>query len=366
MDRMVVSTGGTGGHIFPALAVAEGIRELYPQAELLFLGSEQGPEGRLAQEANIPFLGLPARGVLGRGLRSLGTAWWLVRSFARCWRTYTRFQPQVVIGFGSYASFVPVLVAAWKRIPTAIHEQNAYPGVTNRVLGKRVQRIFLSFADTQGCFDPQKVQVTGNPVRTSLVSLPNKDKAYTHQTGSRVLVLGGSQGAQAVNQAIVRALPQLWSRGVHILHQAGEKHYADLYPHYEAYAGQQVRVVPFIQDMAAAYAWSDLVVSRAGASTVAELTVVGRPSVLIPFPYAVHQHQLYNAKLLEEAGAALVVEQSYLSEVDLADIILNLLDLPEKLQAMGRAARQLGQPAATQVIVQEVAGLAARKGKFRS
>ncbi len=366
MDRVVISTGGTGGHIFPALAVAESIRELYPQAELLFLGSEQGPEGRLAQEANIPFLGLPARGVLGRGLRSLGTVWWLVRSLALCWRTYARFQPQVVIGFGSYASFVPVLLAVWKRIPTAIHEQNAYPGVTNRVLGKRVQRIFLSFPDTQGCFDPRRIQVTGNPVRTSLVSLPNKEKAYTHQNGNRVLVLGGSQGAQAINQAIVQALPQLLSRGVHILHQAGEKHYPDLCRDYEAYDGQQVRVVPFIQDMAAAYAWSDLVVSRAGASTVAELTVVGRPSVLIPFPYAVHQHQLYNAKLLKEAGAALVVEQSYLSEVDLADMILNLLDLPEKLLAMGRAARQLGQPAATQIIVQEVAGLAARKGKVRS
>ncbi len=363
MDRVVLSTGGTGGHIFPALAVAESIRESFPRAELLFLGSEHGPEGRLAREAGIAFVGLPARGILGRGLRSLGSIWWMVRSMTRCWRTYARFQPHIVVGFGSYASFVPVLLAAWKRIPTAVHEQNAYPGVTNRVLSKRVQRIFLTFPDDQGWFDPKRVRVTGNPVRTTLIDLPDKDKTYTHQSGHNVLVLGGSQGAQAVNEAMVQAGPRLASEGVHILHQAGERHFQEVCRQYERYSSSRVQVVPFISDMAQAYAWSDLVVSRAGASTVAELTVIGRPSVLIPFPFAAHQHQLQNAKLLEKAGAALVVEQSYLPEVDLGDMILNLLALPEKLMAMGRAARELGQPAATRTIVQELEELAAEQGK---
>ncbi|MFO7876554.1 MAG: undecaprenyldiphospho-muramoylpentapeptide beta-N-acetylglucosaminyltransferase [Desulfovermiculus sp.] len=366
MDRIVLSTGGTGGHIFPALAVAERIQESFPHADLMFVGGDQGPEGRLAQEAGLSFVGLPARGVLGRGLRSLGSAWWMIRSFVRCWRTYSRFRPQVVVGFGSYASFVPVLVASWKWIPAAIHEQNAYPGVTNRVLSKRVQRIFLSFPDDQEWFDPDRVRVTGNPVRTSLIHLRDKEKVYTHQIGHRVLVLGGSQGAQAINQAMVKALPQLLPRGVQVLHQAGERHYAELSEHYQGYDPGQARVVPFIQNMAEAYAWSDLVVSRAGASTVAELTVIGRPSVLIPFPYAVHHHQLHNAKLLEKAGAALVIEQSYLPEVNLADIILDLLALPEKLVAMGRAARRLGQPAATRSIVLELEKLAAKKGKTGS
>ncbi|MFW5818797.1 MAG: undecaprenyldiphospho-muramoylpentapeptide beta-N-acetylglucosaminyltransferase [Desulfovermiculus sp.] len=366
MDRIVLCTGGTGGHIFPALAVAERIQESFPHAELLFLGGDQGPEGRLALEAGLPFVGLPARGVLGRGLRSLGSAWWMLRSFTRCWRTYSRFRPQIVVGFGSYASFVPVLVANWKRIPAAVHEQNAYPGVTNRVLSKRVQRIFLSFPDDQEWFDPQRTILTGNPVRTGLIHLRDKEKVYTHKIGHRVLVLGGSQGAQAINQAMVKALPQLLSRGVQVLHQAGEKHYSELSEHYQEYDPCQARMVPFIQDMAEAYAWSDLVVSRAGASTVAELTVIGRPSVLIPFPYAVHQHQLHNAKLLEKAGAALVIEQSYLPEVNLADIILDLLALPEKLVSMGRAARRLGQPAATSSIVQELEKMAANKGKTGS
>ncbi|MDZ7758914.1 MAG: undecaprenyldiphospho-muramoylpentapeptide beta-N-acetylglucosaminyltransferase [Desulfovermiculus sp.] len=366
MDRIVLSTGGTGGHIFPALAVAEGIREAFPQVELLFVGSEHGPEGRLAGEAGIPFVGLPARGVLGRGLRSLGSAWWMVRSMVRCWRTYSRFRPHVVIGFGSYASFVPVLLATWKRIPTAVHEQNAYPGVTNRILSKRVQRVLLTFPDHQGWFDPQRVRVTGNPVRTNVIALPDKDKTYTHQTGHNILVLGGSQGAQAVNEAMVQALPRLVSQGAHILHQTGQKHYSRVWRQYEGYDSSQVQVVPFISNMAEAYAWSDLVVGRAGASTVAELTVVGRPSVLIPFPFAAHQHQLHNAKLLEKAGAALVVEQSYLPEVDLGDMILNILALPEKLVSMGRAARKLGQPGATRRIVQEMAELAGDKGKARS
>jgi UDP-N-acetylglucosamine--N-acetylmuramyl-(pentapeptide) pyrophosphoryl-undecaprenol N-acetylglucosamine transferase len=348
------------------LAVAESIRESYPRAELLFVGGEHGPEGKWAEEAGIPFVGLPAQGVLGRGIRSLGSAWWMLRSLMRCWKTYARFKPQVVLGFGSYASFVPVLIAAWKRIPCAVHEQNAHPGVTNRFLGKRVQRVFLSFPDEQGWFDPQKVRVTGNPVRTSLITLGGKEKIYTHQSGHRVLILGGSQGAQAINQAVLQALPQLLPQGVQVLHQAGERHYAEFSAHYDAFDPDQAKVVPFIQDMAAAYSWADLVVSRAGASTVAELTVIGRPSVLIPFPYAVHQHQLHNAKLLEKAGAAMVVEQSYLPEVDLADMILNLLALPDKLLAMGRAARQLGQPEATRSIVQEVAAMSAVKGKSRS
>jgi UDP-N-acetylglucosamine--N-acetylmuramyl-(pentapeptide) pyrophosphoryl-undecaprenol N-acetylglucosamine transferase len=164
---------------------------------------------------------------------------------------------------------------------------------------------------------------------------------------------------------MLQALPHLLPRGVHILHQAGERHYTELHSYYKGYDTDQAKVVPFIQDMAAAYSWADLVVSRAGASTVAELTAIGRPSVLIPFPYAVHQHQLYNAKLLEKEGAALVVEQSYLPEVDLAGMILDLLDLPEKLVSMGRAARQLGQPEATRMIVREL-GAMTEKGKTRS
>jgi len=366
VERIVLCTGGTGGHIFPALAVAESIRESFPHAELLFVGGDHGPEGRLAGEAGIPFVALPASGVLGRGVRSLGSAWWMFRSLLRCWRIYAQFKPHAVVGFGGYASFVPVFLAAFKGIPSAVHEQNAYPGVTNRVLGKRVHRVFLSFPDDQGWFDPQKARLTGNPVRTSLITLRDTEKAYTHQSGQRMLVLGGSQGAQAINQALLQALPHLLPRGVHILHQAGEKHYEALYPEYQMFDNDQAKVVPFIQDMAAAYSWADLVVSRAGASTVAELTVIGRPSVLIPFPYAVHQHQLYNAKLLEKAGAALVVEQSYLPEVDLAEMILDLLALPDKLVSMGRAARQLGQPAATRTIVQELADMSAEKGNLQS
>jgi UDP-N-acetylglucosamine--N-acetylmuramyl-(pentapeptide) pyrophosphoryl-undecaprenol N-acetylglucosamine transferase len=289
----------------------------------------------------------------------------MFRSLLRCWRIYAQFKPHAVVGFGGYASFVPVFLAAFKGIPSAVHEQNAYPGVTNRVLGKRVHRVFLSFPDDQGWFDPQKTRLTGNPVRTSLIALRNKEKVYTHQSGHRVLILGGSQGARAINQAMLQALPHLLPRGVHILHQAGERHYTELHSYYKGYDTDQAKVVPFIQDMAAAYSWADLVVSRAGASTVAELTAIGRPSVLIPFPYAVHQHQLYNAKLLEKEGAALVVEQSYLPEVDLAGMILDLLDLPEKLVSMGRAARQLGQPEATRMIVREL-GAMTEKGKTRS
>ena len=361
MDRIVLCAGGTGGHIFPALAVAEGIQEAFPQARILFVGGTSGPEGRLAAENGLPFVGLPARGVLGRGFRSLGSLYWMSNSLVRCWRAYRRFRPQLVVGFGSYAAFIPVLLATWKRLPTAIHEQNAYPGVTNRILSKRVGKILVSFPDEQGWFPPERCQVTGNPVRKGIIALRRSKKVYTHQLGKRVLVLGGSQGASVINTAIVQALPRLAARGVHLLHQTGERHYQEISPHYADCDPKVVQAVPFIQDMAAAYAWADLVVGRSGASTIAELTVIGRPSLLIPFPHAVHDHQWHNAKFLEQAGAAMVVEQSYLPEVNLAEIILDLLALPEKLVGMGRAARGLGRPQATQTIVREMSDLAENK-----
>jgi UDP-N-acetylglucosamine--N-acetylmuramyl-(pentapeptide) pyrophosphoryl-undecaprenol N-acetylglucosamine transferase len=275
----------------------------------------------------------------------------------KCARIMKSFAPQAVVGFGGYAGFLPVLWASWKRIPCAVHEQNKQPGVTNKILGKRTDRVLLTYPDQEGLFDPGKVCLTGNPVRRSLLGLRDMQKHYLHNTGGHLLILGGSQGARAINDQIIKALPFFQSMGLQLMHITGQ---ADLERVRQAYTEQgsdPSQAIAFQEDMAQAYAWADLVICRAGASTLAELTVVGRPSVLIPFPYATHGHQLENARYLENAGAAIVLEQSYLEDISLGSVVSDLMLLPKKLQQMGQAAKALGRPGAGARIVEEIQGM---------
>jgi UDP-N-acetylglucosamine--N-acetylmuramyl-(pentapeptide) pyrophosphoryl-undecaprenol N-acetylglucosamine transferase len=357
VQRVVLTTGGTGGHIFPALAVADEIRARHPDAEILFVGSRNGREERMAASAGLRFVGLPARGVLGRGLKSVGAARWMLLSLIRCWSVYRSFKPELVVGFGSYAGFVPVLLAHWKEIPTAVHVQNIQPGMTNRVLGKRVRKVFISYSEAQRFFDSTKTVLTGNPVRRSLIELRRSGSGRRNPDRGRVLVFGGSQGAVAINDAVLRNLSGLLSQSVELLHQTGESDYERVLQEYRERGADTSMVRPFIEDIASAYDWSDLVICRAGASTVAELTAVGKPSILVPFPYAVQQHQLTNARFLEKAGAAVVVEQSYLEEINLARLVGDLIGVPEKLKEMRSRASELGKPEAAARIVDELEDL---------
>lgn len=354
MQRVVLSAGGTGGHIYPALAVADELRRVDSSCQLLFIGGTKGPERRLAEKEGLAFEALPVKGVLGTGIRSVGSMYSLARSLLRCRSIYRSFKPDMVLGFGSYAGFVPVLLASWQKIPCAIHEQNSQPGVTNRILGKRVDRVFVSFPDVQGFFQPEKTRITGNPVRSKLISLRQKEKSYVHQSLGHVLIVGGSQGARAINEAVMGSLSQFQTHAVRLMHQTGQADFERVKEAYQRHGFDDSLVLPFIDDMAGAYDWADLVVCRAGASTVAELTAIGRPSVLIPFPYAVHKHQLTNARLLENNGAAIVLEQSYLSEINLARVVSDVLAVPEKLQEMGAAARALGRPQAAAELVADL------------
>ena len=351
VKRIVLSAGGTGGHIFPALAVADELRERYPWADIVFVGGEKELERRWAEKAGLPFLSLPAKGVLGRGLRSLGSLWWISRSLLKCSAFYRRFRPEVVMGFGSYAGFVPVWMACRQGIPSAIHEQNNQPGMTNKILGQKVDRVFLTFPDESKSFSEDRIQESGNPVRKDLLRMGEQEKYYAHEGAKNIFVLGGSQGAKTLNQVILKALPSLASYSVNIMHQTGEEDYEQVRQEYRRHGLDETLVHPFIDDIASAYGWADLVICRAGASTVAELTVMGRPSILIPFPYATHAHQLDNARYLERKGAAYVLEQSYLDEVNLTHMIGDLLSLPGKLKEMGSAARRLSRPDAAERIV---------------
>ncbi|OLN25840.1 UDP-N-acetylglucosamine--N-acetylmuramyl-(pentapeptide) pyrophosphoryl-undecaprenol N-acetylglucosamine transferase [Desulfovibrio sp. DV] len=366
MTRIILTTGGTGGHIFPALAVAEALRRLEPEADLLFMGGA-GPEGELATKAGLPFIGLPAKGVFGRGLRALAAPFWMARAFGLAVSHIRTFTPDVVAGFGGYAGFIPVAAARLMGVPTAIHEQNSVPGVTNKVLGRVVDRIYVTYPDTTGAFPAKRTVRLGNPIRAGIAA-----PSPAHPGSKHLLVLGGSQGARAINDAVMAILPQLLDAGVKVRLQAGRAdfdrigaHAADILagrPHLGG--GPDVVIENFIDDMAAAYAWADLVLARAGATTLAEVTAAGKPSFLIPFPFATHDHQSVNAAFLAKAGAAEVVAQSALPGFDLAGALVTLLADPDRLAAMGRAAANEALPDAAERIAAALLGMAVKKGEL--
>lgn len=356
MNRLILSTGGTGGHIFPALAVAEAVRSRLPDCRILFVGGHRGPERLWAEKAGLEFAALPARGVLGRGVRSLGALFWLGRSMLQAWRLLRSFRPDVVLGLGGYAGFSCTLTAAVMGIPTAVHEQNSVLGVSNRVLSRRVDRVLVSFADMELPEAARaKTVLTGNPIRGRILELPEEGRT----AGCNVLVMGGSQGASALNQVMLNEMDAFRSQGLRIWHQTGKDDFAAVS---EAYAKRypEARVDAFIEDMRAAYHFADLVICRAGATTIAELTAIGKPSVLIPFPYATHDHQLKNARFLEQAGAAMVLQQNQLGSVSLASAVADLFQMSGRLNQMGRAAREIGHPGAGEKIVEQLLELAVR------
>ncbi len=363
MRRLILTTGGTGGHIFPALAVAEALRRQAPDADILFVGG-QGPENELATKAGLPFVGLPARGIFGRGIKALAAPVWMGRAFALALRLLRTAKPHVVAGFGGYAGFVPVVAARLLGIPTAIHEQNSVPGVTNKILGRLADKVFVTYPDTAQAFPPAKTARLGNPIRGDIAGAA----AASRPQGRRhLLVLGGSQGARAVNDAVLDALPRLLDAGVTVRLQTGRVDFDRIRarmpellanrPHREN--EPKVVIENFIEDMAEAYAWADLVLARAGATTLAEVTAAARPSILIPFPFATHDHQAVNAAFLAKAGAAEVVRQSELPGRDLAALVDELFSDPQRLARMGAAAAAVALPDAADRIAAALLELAA-------
>lgn len=372
MRRVVLTTGGTGGHIFPALAVAEEIQERFPDVELLFIGGEYGPERDIVARASIPFVALPVRGVLGRGLRSLGALARMIASTMRAMRVIGSFKPDVVIGFGGYAAFAACLGGKLREIPVAIHEQNSMPGVTNKIAARWANRIFVSFPDAGEIFDRTRTVFTGNPVRKDIMALrtasaSKKPAAPAEPAGEdnakpdaatvqqerlpRLLVLGGSLGARVLNDTLMEMLPMLQKANIIVHHQTGKHDEERVQAAYRATGMEHCIVHAFIDDMASAYAEADLVLCRAGATTVAELTVAGKPAVFVPFAQATHNHQVYNAQQLVESGAALMVEEKDLAPDTCAAMVRTLLDDAGRLADMAKASRGCGRPEAAAAVV---------------
>lgn len=356
LNRVILTTGGTGGHIFPALAVATELVLRNKGVDIMFMGGP-GPEGDMARKHGLKFQELPASGIMGRGIPGmLSGAGWLGTGIPKAMAAVWAFKPDAVIGFGGYAGFCPVLAAKLLGIPTAIHEQNSVPGMANKVLGKVVKRIFLSFPDTLDAFPSYKTYLTGNPVRLDIIKAEVRRR--TRMPAKRVLVLGGSQGARPINDAVIAALPKLMEAGITLAHQAGKADYQRVRAAYETAGADSAQVREFIEDMGTEYATCDLAVCRAGATTVFEIAAAGVPAIFVPFPQATHDHQTMNAKAMADLGAAELIPQSVLTGEGLASAVGRLLDNPGQLSAMEEAARGFAKPTAAADIVAGLEGLA--------
>ncbi|HEY6292570.1 MAG TPA: undecaprenyldiphospho-muramoylpentapeptide beta-N-acetylglucosaminyltransferase [Terriglobia bacterium] len=356
--RVLVVAGGTGGHIFPALAVAEEIirRRTASGAQFQFLGTVRGLEARLIEGAGFSYRSLTAAGLKGiRGWRRWKNASVLPRTLFEAASTLRSFRPDVVLGMGGYVAGPVLLEAALTRIPTVIVEPNASPGFTNRVLARLVTLAATGFEETSRHFGA-KTRFTGLPVRRAFFSIPPRE----HRAPFTVLVFGGSQGSAALNRCLVKSLPLLEARPWRFIHQTGEHEAGAVREAYRK-ANVPAEVYPFIDDMPATFARADLVVSRAGASTVGELMAAGKAAVLVPFPGATDQHQLENARALERAGAARVIEQAELTPARLVNELDNLVTSPGRLGGMERAAQSLARPDAAA----RIADLVEELGKGR-
>jgi len=349
--RLLIAGGGTGGHLFPGVAIAEEIRARDPSAEVTFVGTSRGIEARVLPDLGWPLelidvSGLKTVGAMGavRGLFRLPRALFQARALIK------RHKPDAVIGVGGYASGPVVLAARMRGIPTAICEQNSIPGLTNKMLGRLARAVFLSFDESRRFFNPKKILMTGNPVRRELVQ---KLLAASPAAPDRVhvLVCGGSQGAVAVNELASAALGALAkTQPLAITHQTGEKDLEATRARYAA-AGVDATCHAFIKDMASAYLAADLIIGRAGATTVAELAIAGKPAVFIPYPFAADNHQELNAREMAAKGAALMFKQSELTADKLADALRPLLADPGKRADMGAAMKSLARAQAAAAVV---------------
>ncbi len=361
IERIMVAGGGTGGHLFPGLAVIEELRRRIPSLEVRFVGTARGIEARILPERgeSLDLLEVtPLKGQgLGARLVSLGR---IPGAMMQASSLIRRFQPDLVLGVGGYASGPVLLGASLGGRPTALLEQNAYVGMTNRILSRFVDRAYITFDHTAEVFGREKSRLTGNPVRRDFVVHARRALADPEGFESRagtILVLGGSQGARRLNEDVPRALARarLADRGLRVVHQTGESMRDEVEKTYKE-LGINAQVVTFIDEIARAYSNATLVVARAGATTLAELCAIGRPSILIPFPFAADDHQAKNAAALEEQGAAICVRESELEVNALGVLVGGLLDDPAKRQAMSLAARRHGRPDAAATIVDDMIG----------
>lgn len=350
--RIIIAGGGTGGHVIPALAIAQQLKKQI-DAEILFIGTARGIETRLVPQAGFPLELIQVGALKNVSLMTRAkTMFDLPRAIAASSRMLSEFDPEVVIGVGGYASGPAMVAAIRRRLPTLAFEPNVVPGFANRMIARWVSAAAVHFEETCRYFPHCKV--TGVPVRAAFFDIPPKRGGVP-----TLLVFGGSQGARAINQAMIESLPGLRLKvpGIHIIHQTGQRDYDPVLAAYQQ-SGISSEVHKFIDDMPSTFARADLLVCRSGASTVAEIAAAGKPAIFVPFPAAADDHQNVNARALERAGAAVVVEESNLGAAYLVETIAALIGDGGRLHSMSAAAKSLAHPKAVEEISEIVARLA--------
>ena len=358
----MISGGGTGGHVFPAIAIADAIREAVPGAQVQFVGAKGKLEMEKVPRAGYHIDGLWISGInRQRMVRNLAFPFKLVSSLVKSWQLARRFRPDVAVGVGGYASGPLLAVTTRMGIPALLQEQNSFPGITNKLLAKRADKICVAYDKMEQYFPASKLVFTGNPVRTAFLTKPiDRREAFEHfgldPEKKTIFLFGGSLGAQALNEAIAAQIDQLKARtDVQLLWQVG-KIYFDRYEAMEAVHAPNVHRLAFVDRMDMAYAIADLVVSRAGALTISELALLGKPALLVPSPNVAEDHQTKNARALVEKGAAVMLRDTEARE-RLVNDALDLLEETDKLAGMARAIKTLARPDAAGQIAREVLAL---------
>ena len=358
--RILISGGGTGGHIFPAISIANALREINHELEILFVGALGQMEMERIPEAGYRIVGLPIAGLQrSLSLKNLSFPFKLLRSLRQASRIVKDFKPDVAIGVGGYASG-PVLWMAQRRgIPTLIQEQNSYAGLTNKLLGRRANAICVAYKGMERYFPKERIVLTGNPIRQELASIEGLQREATEYFGVPegnhvVLVIGGSLGARTINRSIMGQLAKLLEKEkLTLIWQTGKIYYSNIKMKVAGLEGDSLKVYDFISRMDLAYSIANLVVSRAGACTISELSQVGKPTILIPSPNVAEDHQTKNAKALVSEGAAIMITDERAPE-QLADRIIESIDNPEILNAMSERIRSMAIANSAELIARKV------------
>ena len=355
MKKFILSGGGTGGHIYPAIAIADELKKRYPDAEFLFVGANDRMEMQRVPQAGYSIKGLQIAGIQRKlSLKNLLLPFKLLKSLYQARQIIQKFQPDAVIGTGGYASAPTLKAAQWLKVPYFIQEQNSFAGITNKWVSKKANKIVVAYQNMEKFFPKAKIQITGNPIREGLTTIQDKNKnAFEsfslNENKFTLLVLGGSLGAKSINQLISSNLSFFQENEVQILWQCGKFYYDE----YKEKQTEMVQVRPFIENMNDAYAVADVIISRAGASSVSELCVVGKPVIFVPSPNVAEDHQTKNAQAIADEKAAILIKETELKD-NFQKIFLEIFNDKEKRKILSENIKALAKPNATEQIVDEI------------
>jgi UDP-N-acetylglucosamine--N-acetylmuramyl-(pentapeptide) pyrophosphoryl-undecaprenol N-acetylglucosamine transferase len=353
--KVIISGGGTGGHIFPALAIANEIKKRFPDTDILFVGAKGRMEMEKIPANAYPIEGLWISGINRKSLwKNFAFPFKLLSSVLKAKKIIRKFKPDFVVGTGGFASGPVLYAAQQKGIPTFIQEQNSYPGITNKLLSKKANRIYTAYDNLERFFEKEKIVKTGNPVRKELHGLTaNKTEALQNfglQSGKKtILSVGGSLGAHPLNEAVKSIVNQIKAHDYQLIWQTGKNDFDN----YDKYNSDFIKVLPFISNMQDAYAAADLIISRAGAGTISELSIVGKPVILVPSPYVAEDHQTKNAQALVDKNAAIMIKENQLKS-DLWNNVQNIFSDEKLADDLKRNIKQMAMPDATKLIVDDI------------